>query len=188
VRHNHIGALVVVPSMLTAGKPTRSSHMRVRSTSPGALRIGWLQNLPILPVPRPLDPQLAFTPRSDPKRRNTFQLRRAASAARLGRAGASLRGIDLPSYAGACWMNFRRPTNWWRRSRLRDHQRLPSGSSGASTATFDFRAIRGVFAGDAAAETGRDLSPGRLQFICCNLASSYSKQRPPKGVCERGAG
>jgi hypothetical protein len=44
--------------------------MRAGSTSTGALRIGWRQNLPILraPVPRPVDPSYAVTPHSNPKR------------------------------------------------------------------------------------------------------------------------
>src|SRR5439155_11454204 len=47
-----------MPTTLIAGKPMSSSHMRVGSTSTGALRIGGVENLPILraPVPRPVDP------------------------------------------------------------------------------------------------------------------------------------
>jgi hypothetical protein len=51
-------SLSVTSSTCTSGNPTSSSHMRVASDDPGALRLSWRKTRLILraPVPRPADP------------------------------------------------------------------------------------------------------------------------------------
>jgi len=72
-------------SATRTSRRTSSSHMRVGSTSTGALRIGWRQNLPVLraPVPRPVDTQ---PPRSHPARLEAPGYR---TTRRPGREGAA---------------------------------------------------------------------------------------------------